>query len=498
MKRTVLLFTAILISLSSCVPQKSAKSENMADILPSFQSFESTAVTTILDDALNIEAWIDVSDIEPETGNIDLNRPGYYRYDTRSYCLHAGKHGASSGEGYLIAPLKGRQASLIEKIVNSSHKHREIAQSDIQRIIWAIESGTSLLDFSGQQAIAISILANPKDLARYELDVQTNTSSLATIARTLLPKDVQEALNFYDSFKEILTDANSSYEDIERLAVLSGFVEAGPGSQLVEEGNWAKVAENTFMRSYPQSYKKTTVEILKLADFNIEKDEQNRIILFESNGFRQEISYNENLKFVTAPDGLQYPYWEIKELLLTEEGSNDRLIIKDAGWLIPSYVKLASSSLSERNLSYDLSAQNSLFDEYRNRIQDVNSAAQELADYYEKSGQAEYEAIDQDFGTLFDLNHYLKGVKAALSDSLYKKSKWLVDHFRALNDTIRKMACIIAGGCSDDRASSPSEPNDDSSSPSKDQSNSRYAPAVSTPGNTSRQRLYTDWTFGKY
>ena len=495
MKKLALL-VVIAISLSACLPQENSSGGNIGNILPAFQTFGSTAVTTSLDDALKIETWIDVSDIEPETVNIDLSKAGYYRYDTRSYCLHAGKHGASSGDGYLIAPLKGRQANLIATIVNNSHKHKEIPQTDIQRIIWAIESGTSLLDFSGEQAIAISVLSNPKDLAQYELDVQTNLNSLNSIGRALLPPEVRQALDYYNEFKTILTDANSSYEDIEKLAVLSGFVEAGPNSQEIQAGNWAKIAENTFMRSYPQTYKKTTVEILKLADYKLEKDELGRIIMFESQGFHQEISYYENLKFVTAADGLQYPYWEIKELILTENGTDSKLIIEDAGWVIPSGIKLAESSLSERNLSYGLSAQNSRFAEYRKRIEDVNNSLEEMKKSYQGSGRAKYATVDQDFSQLFDISHYKKGIKAALSDSFYKKSKWLADHFRALSDSVRKIACVIGGGCNENSSDSSSEASNSNSSENK--SNSRYAPAVSTPGNTNRQRLYTDWQWGRY
>lgn len=475
-KITSILLALVIISLSACIPQEGSSSGAIGN-LPSlnFETFGAKAVTTSLDDALAIEGWIDVSSIRSSEKPDNFNQGGYYRYDTRSYCLHAGKHGASGGNGYLIAPLKGSQASFIASIVNNSHQNRDIAQHDIQRIIWAIEAGTSLKDFSGQQAIALTRLASPEQLAKYELDLQLDTKKLSGIARSLLPQDIQNALNFYDDFNHIVTDANASYEEIENLAVLSGAVPASPNDLIVQEGNWARIGENLFMRSFPKTYSRTTVEILKLAPYNIEKDEFGRIVVFESENFRQEVKYYNSLSFVTAPDGKQYPYWEIEELRLINPEQENDIVIKDAGWIIPSDVVIDDSSLNDINSTGDLLVQSNRFNKYRKRMEQVKKWREKYNGFNEKWETATKDLSEEDFKNVTDVKHYEEGLKAALTGSPADKASWLDKHMSIVVRAWQYAICMLGGSCSNKE---------------------EVKPPVSTPGEGERQRLLSDWGYG--
>ncbi len=510
MKKQLALSAIVILvfSLSACLPQEQG-SNGVLGQGPTVHLFSEEAVSTSLDDSLPIESWLNTDGLEPTSDFEDLSQAGYYRYDTRSYCLHAGKHGPSSGEGYLIGPLKGSQAGLIKTIVNNSHQNRDIPQSDIQRIIWAIEAGTSLSEFSGRQAEALARLSSSRDLAQYELDVQTNSGKLAGFARSLLPREIQETLDFYENFSSLLTDATASFEEIEKLAVLSGVVEPGPGSKNVGKGNWAKIGKNLFLRSFPQSYSKTTVELLRLNQHYIEADELGRIVVFESEGHRQEVSYDDNLQFVTAPDGKQYPYWNIAELKIIDP-DGESTVIKDAGWIIPSDIRRVGSSLSPINADKSILAQGGHFQAYKERVDHMNAIMDQLGDFYASSGKGDLS--QGDINNVLDMGYYQEGISEAMAA---KGSFFGNENPGYVERAVAFVACLVAKSCDYDPSQHPSEP----PAPSRaNYSNSRYAPYstpsapspatnspfyrdpawVSLPGNTNRQRLYTDWGFGKY
>src|SRR2546428_1745196 len=94
-------------------------------------------ITTSLADALTEVAFLDNFTPEfplplgtaPRTkeGEYKL-RPGAYRYEAQSYCLHAGTHAPGRGEGYLYAPLRGPRAPIIRNLLRRSVQHPEIHQ----------------------------------------------------------------------------------------------------------------------------------------------------------------------------------------------------------------------------------------------------------------------------------------------------------------------------------------------------------------------------------
>lgn len=108
----------------------------MPDIL------EEKNITTSIDDAYPVSFWINDIDefydpVEPQDYNAPLG-PGYYRMTIQSYCLKAGTHGPTKGSGHLIAPIKGKLDNIVTNILTKSADHPEIAQKDIQLLLWSI------------------------------------------------------------------------------------------------------------------------------------------------------------------------------------------------------------------------------------------------------------------------------------------------------------------------------------------------------------------------
>lgn len=78
-----------------------------------------------------------------------LLEAGHFEMTNKSYCLKAGTYAPSKGDGYMYAPTLGKKRDVVIAILKSAEKHPEIAQSDIQMLLWTIIAKTKFIDYSG-------------------------------------------------------------------------------------------------------------------------------------------------------------------------------------------------------------------------------------------------------------------------------------------------------------------------------------------------------------
>lgn len=186
-------------------------------------------------------------------------QPGYYEFHDQSYCLHAGTHGPGGGEGYLYAPTRGSAQDAVMTIVRNSVDHPEIGQRDIQTLLWAIVARARFEQLSMEhKAIAAQLLSQRQlaSLNRSALDVLNN----GPIANNL-PSPLREIAQAEREMRSIFASGSSNYADLERVAVRSGRVQRGPGSQAVPAGRWSQHPDGYWVRYLPSSYTNTVVNI---------------------------------------------------------------------------------------------------------------------------------------------------------------------------------------------------------------------------------------------
>ena len=186
-------------------------------------------------------------------------QPGYYEFHDQSYCLHAGTHGPGGGEGYLYAPTRGSAQDAVMTIVRNSVNHPEIGQHDIQTLLWAIVARARFEQLSTEhKAIAAQLLSQRQiaSLNRSALDM-LNRSPIANN----LPSPLREIAQAEREMRSIFASGSSNYADLERVAVLSGRVQRGPGSQAIPGGRWSRHPDGYWVRYLPSSYTNTVVNI---------------------------------------------------------------------------------------------------------------------------------------------------------------------------------------------------------------------------------------------
>lgn len=184
---------------------------------------------------------------------------GYYRFHDQSYCLHAGTHGPGGGDGYLYAPPLGAAKDAVITIVRNSVHHPDIDQHVVQALLWAILSRAKLENLSDEQRSAAAQLLSPRQLAGLNRSV-LDMLSAGPIADNL-PREVRAMMQAEADLRQMLTTPGTSFGELERVAVLAGMAQVGPGSITVPGGRWSHHPDGYWIRYLPNSYSNTVVEI---------------------------------------------------------------------------------------------------------------------------------------------------------------------------------------------------------------------------------------------
>jgi hypothetical protein len=189
-------------------------------------------------------------------------QPGYYEFHDQSYCLRAGTHGPGGGDGYLYAPPLGPMEDVVMAIVRNSVNKPTIDQHDIQLLLWSIIARAKFGDLQDKIKFVATQLLTPQQI------VQLNGGAMGLIPDAMLqkgmdglPAGVRAVLEAENKLRGMLTSANSSYEDMERVAVLAGLAPMGEGSREVPSGRWSLHPDGYYVRYLPSSYTNTVVNI---------------------------------------------------------------------------------------------------------------------------------------------------------------------------------------------------------------------------------------------
>jgi hypothetical protein len=199
----------------------------------------------------------------PRTANGGFTlKTGFYQFHDQSYCLKAGTHGPGGGDGYMFAPPLGPKEEIVVAIVRNSFSHPGIHQHDIQLLLWSIIAHTKFEDLQANIKLAASQLLTPSQL----LDLNGGVVGLVPDALMQkgmdgLPPAVRSVMEAENKLRGMLTNANSSYEEMERVAVLAGVAPVGEGSREMPSGKWTLHPDGYYVRYLPFGYTNTKVQI---------------------------------------------------------------------------------------------------------------------------------------------------------------------------------------------------------------------------------------------
>jgi len=270
MRLVLLSFTAILISFTASsqfkkIGEKLLKGKDPLQI-------QKPPITTSLEDAKWAQPDKDgFTPREPERSLMTLQRtpnggfvlqPGFYSLQDQSYCLKAGTHGPGGGDGYIYAPPLGQMEDIVMTIVRNSVNHPEIHQHDIQLLLWSIIARAKYEDLDSKLKLVAAQLLTPRQLAsinRTGLDILPESVQRKAIDEA--PAPLRAVLEAEAKLRSMLTTPGTSFEAIERVAVLGGDAGIGEGSLSVPSGRWSLHPDGYYVRYVPSGYSSTKVQI---------------------------------------------------------------------------------------------------------------------------------------------------------------------------------------------------------------------------------------------
>src|SRR5215203_1244682 len=149
--------------------------------------------------------------------------PGYYEMTNKSYCLKAGTHGPSEGDGYMFAPTLGPKDNIVNSILKVSAKHPEIHQHDVQVLLWAIIAKSKFKDMSGKLKLTAGLLLTAQEI------LELNGGAIGTLSDEALkreiidmPPAVQTVMEAENKIRNLVASGSDRFADYEHWAVLAG------------------------------------------------------------------------------------------------------------------------------------------------------------------------------------------------------------------------------------------------------------------------------------
>ncbi len=343
---------------------------SFADILksePSLTTNITDAVTEVpfLDD-FNPEEALPMTDLPrtPEGGFI-LNLPGFFIFDCQSYCLKAGTYAPDEdrgGAGYLYAPLRGPRAEIVRHVLHASYAHPEIPQRDIQVLLWAIVARTKISRMPRAMQITAARLLTEEEILSLEGGaLGLVPDSLMSQAFANLPPLVRQTLEAEARLRNMLTQAGTTYEELEQVAVLRGDPPSHEDDRAVIWGRWSFHPDGYFIRYFPLSYPRTQIELYVPETIQVERDTQGRIIsIADEQGNRIETEYADTDGFLNDPGHPDVRGFSIRSIRLIhrkiihpEKTAEHRTEWKDVGWTLVGIPSDAPATATPPDPSYN-------------------------------------------------------------------------------------------------------------------------------------------------
>jgi len=272
MKKLMLAAVTCLICLASTAQLGGLGKNLLKGKSPLDALMKKAPITTSLED-VNMEGALDPSfgkdsiyssmfSLQRTPNGGFILKQGFHDYQSQSYCLKAGTHGPGGGDGYMYGPTQGPMDDVVMAVVKNSVDKPNIQQQDIQVLLWSIIARAKFDDLQSKIKVVASQLLTPRQLTKL------NGGALGLVPDKVTQKAIDEApplvrqaLQAEAELRSMLSSANASFADMERVAVLSGAAPIGEGSQTVPSGRWSLHPDGYYVRYIPSGYSSTRVQI---------------------------------------------------------------------------------------------------------------------------------------------------------------------------------------------------------------------------------------------
>jgi len=222
---------------------------------------------------------------------------GLYTMNAQSFCLRGYTHGPSRGDGHLYAPLEGKKADFVQLILERYGRNAQVSQQNVQSILWAIIAGADMNTLNKKYAQTLQQLFSTTELLEFQ-----GRDWLAGMTDTQIQKYKQQALNKMspklqnmlqaDASIRNLVQQNSTYQQLEQIAIIAGVAPREDMIREVTKGRWSKHPDGYYVRFFPNGYKQTRVDVYVPFKGDETLSSLTNIYQAAQNGQEQQITFN--------------------------------------------------------------------------------------------------------------------------------------------------------------------------------------------------------------
>ncbi|HEX7155201.1 MAG TPA: hypothetical protein VF618_27275 [Thermoanaerobaculia bacterium] len=212
-----------------------------------------------------------------------LLAPGLYELDAQSYCIQAGTHAPSQGDGYLYAPLRGARTKSVQAILRRSVEKPEVTQHDVQVLLWAVIARAKYSELNPRLKQTATALLTPRELLELE------GGAIGILRDQLLDRyieklspQLQKIFRAEQQLRHHLNRVNATYQEYEQLAVLAGLAPASDVIRPTPRGRWSWHPDGYFIRYFPQGYQRTKMQVYVPPPMTVERDGAGKIVALDA------------------------------------------------------------------------------------------------------------------------------------------------------------------------------------------------------------------------
>ncbi len=390
------------------------------------------------------------------TGGFRL-QPGLWEGTFESYCLRTATHAPGKGDGFLLAPIKGARAGAIQAILSGTVRHPEVPRGDVQMLLWAILSRVRVSDMKPSLQAAARALLPAGEIRAINA---TGLDVLAAAERTRLFRGlaapVRQALEIESDLRYQFSRADVTYEEVERIAVLSG-ARPEDNRNAIKRGQWSRDRQGYFIRFFPDSFARTRVEVLVPARVTVTRDRLNRIIAIEdARGGRTETVYNDAVAPRTHPRDRDLKAYAFKTIRFTRRvnGRPEVFEIHDQGWTFhrskPRSRGAAAPIMRLLHAAHRLpgaatTALQGGFDRWGERLDQAQDIHERYEFYRERADRATDDPSEDAVDELEDTDHYRDGIDAATTGDPGDRLVWIIDHHERETGALEWAISVLEG-----------------------------------------------------
>jgi hypothetical protein len=223
-------------------------------------SFADTIHGQTLPANIDPKAYRPLAELDRADDGAFILKPGMYEAYVQSYTLDLSDVNTTKAGGYYPAPIKGQKAKIVASILKQIELHPDVAQNDVQQLLFAIVQGIDLEKMPPNvQQTAARVL--PKDiLGQMQGAAQAKAfqQGLMNILNAHAAKDKNAQAN-----QQKMADFNKQLQQMQQQAEANAAFNAQPDAAApVVRGTWVQMPGGFYLRYLPDGFAKTRLQLM--------------------------------------------------------------------------------------------------------------------------------------------------------------------------------------------------------------------------------------------